>query len=315
MDKIINAPVVSVIMPAYNASNYIEEAINSVIAQTYTNWELIIVDDGSTDMTTEKVQSCLENENRIQYFYQENGKQGKARNLGISKASGSYIAFLDADDLWLPEKLEIQLQEIKEKNVDLVFSDSYIFNNNDDVFDRSRKMNTLNQIFRGEEALKLFLIGNRIPTLTVLAKKEKILLTYGFSEKLIIQNAEDYHLWLKMIINGCVFYGSDKILASYRVHSGSSTGQDKLASKQLPEVFFDLMQNNPEVKQMILKALKNVLRKQYNGRVYTKSDFYFFIDENCRYLDKQLYAPFYKLINFFLGTKMSKKFLNHLLNA
>lgn len=314
MDKIINAPVVSVIMPAYNASNYIQEAINSVIAQTYTNWELIIVDDGSTDATSSIIVDYSNREGRIKCFYQENGKQGKARNLGISKASGSYIAFLDADDLWMPEKLEIQLQEIKEKNVDLVFSDSYIFNN-DNVFDRSRKMNTLNQIFKGEEALKLFLIGNRIPTLTVLVKKERIEFVNGFTEKKEIPLAEDYHLWLKMLISGFVFYGSDKTLAFYRVHIESSTSQDKSASKQLPEVFFDLMQNNPEVKQIILKALKKVLRKQYNGEAFTKSDFYFVIDENCRYLDKQFYAPFYKFINFFLGTKITKKFLNHLLNA
>ncbi|RTY98396.1 glycosyltransferase, partial [Flavobacterium bomense] len=291
-----------------------QEAINSVIAQTYTDWELIIVDDGSTDATSSIIANNSNQEGRIKSFYQENGKQGKARNLGITKASGSYIAFLDADDLWLPEKLEIQLQEIKEENVDLVFSDSYIFNN-DNVFDRSRKMNTLNQIFRGEEALKHFLDGNRIPTLTVLVKKERIKFVNGFTEKKEIPLAEDYHLWLKMLISGFVFYGSGKILASYRVHGESSTSQDKLANKQLPEVFFDLLQNNSEAKPILLSAIKKVFRKQYNGRIYTKSDFYFVINENCRYLDKRFYAPFYKIINYFLGTKITKKFLNHLLNA
>ena len=314
MDEIMNTPVVSIIMAAYNASNYIQEAINSVISQTFTDWELIIVDDGSTDKTSTIIANYSIQDNRIKNFYQDNGKQGKARNLGISHARGIYIAFLDADDFWLPEKLEIQLEEIKLKNVDLVFSDSYVFNDNN-VSDRSRKMNILNQIFKGEEALKLFLIGNKIPILTVLAKKEKIILVNGFSEKLIIQNAEDYHLWLKMIIYGFVFYGSDKTLASYRVHSESSTSQDKLASKQLPEVFFDLLQNNPDVKQIILKALKKDLRKRYVRVFYIKSEFNVIIDENCRYLDKQLYAPFYKFINYFLGTKMAKKFLNHLLNA
>lgn len=314
MDEIINTPVVSVIMPAYNASNYIQESINSVIAQTYSNWELIIVDDGSTDGTSSIIANNSNQDNRIKSFYQENGKQGKARNLGIANARGKYIAFLDADDFWAPEKLEIQLHEIKEKNVDLVFSDSYIFSNSN-IYDRSEKMNTLNTTLKGFEAFKLFLEGNRIPTLTVLVKKEKLHLVNGFTEKKEIPLAEDYHLWLKMIINGCVFYGSDKTLAFYRVHNESSTSQDKLATKQLPEVFFDLMQNNPEVRQIILKALKQVLRKQYNGKAYAKSDFYFVIDENCRYLDKQLYAPFYKFINFFLGINITKKFLNHLLNA
>ncbi len=301
-------------MPAYNASNYIQEAIDSVIAQSYTDWELIIVDDGSTDNTSGLVKEYGLKDSRIRYFYQENGKQGKARNLAISKSKGVYLAFLDADDLWLPEKLEIQIKEIKDNNVDLVFSDSYIFNN-DNVFDRSRKMNTLHQIFKSEEALKLFLVVNRIPILTVLAKKDKILLVDGFSEKLIIQNAEDYHLWLKMLISGCVFYGSDKTLASYRVHSDSSTSQDKLASKQKPEVFFDLLQNNPQFKKILISYLKKILQKQYNGRTCTKSDFYFIINENCRYLDKQFYAPFYKIINYFFGPKITTKFLNHMLNA
>jgi glycosyltransferase involved in cell wall biosynthesis len=314
MDQIIDRPVVSVIMPAYNASSYIQESINSVIAQTFSNWELIIVDDGSTDATSSIIANNCNQDHRVKGFYQENGKQGKARNLGISKASGTYIAFLDADDFWMPEKLEIQLQEIKQENVDLVFSDSYIFSDSN-VSDKSRKMNTLRLSLKGIEALQLFLEGNRIPTLTVLAKKEKIDLVNGFTEKKEIPLAEDYHLWLKMIINECVFYGSEKTLASYRLHDKSSTSEDKVASKQIPEVFFDLMQNHPEVKHIIFKALKKVLRKQYNGRAYTKSDFYFVIDENCRYLDKQLYAPFYKFINFFLGINITKKVLNHLLNA
>lgn len=314
MDEIINTPVVSVIMPAYNASDYIQESINSVFAQTYSKWELIIVDDGSTDATSLIIVNNSNQDNRIKSFYQENGKQGKARNFGIAHARGMYIAFLDTDDFWMPEKLEIQLQEIKEKNVDLVFSDSYIFSDSN-VSDRSRKMNTLNATLKGDEALKLFLVGNRIPTLTVLAKKEKIHLVNGFTEKKEIPLAEDYHLWLKMIIKGCVFYGSDKTLASYRIHDKSSTSQDKIASRQLPEVFLDLIQNNLEVKHIILVALKKILRKKYSGRTYTKSDFYFVIDENCRYLDKQLYAPFYKFINFFLGKDITKKFLNYFLNG
>lgn len=314
MDEIINTPVVSVIMPAYNASNYIQESINSVIAQTYSNWELIIVDDGSTDVTSSIITNNSNLDNRIKSFHQENGKQGKARNFGIAFARGMYIAFLDSDDLWLPEKLEIQLQEIKEKNVDLVFSDSYVFSDSN-VYDKTKTMNTLNVTLKGLEAFKMFLQGNRIPLLTVLVKKEKIHLVNGFTEKSEIPLAEDYHLWLKMLINKCIFYGSDKTLASYRVHDKSSTSQDKLASKQIPEVFFDLMQNNAEVKQIILKDLKKVLQKRYNERAYTKSDFYFAIDENCRYLDKQMYAPIYKFINFFLGSIITKKLLNHILNA
>lgn len=310
-----NNILVSIIMPAYNAESFIHEAINSVIDQTYSNWELIIIDDGSTDTTAKNVNEWLLKDKRIQYYYQENGKQGKARNFGISKSKGVYLAFLDADDLWMPEKLEIQLEEIKAKNVDLVFSDSYIFNDKK-VSKRNKKMNTLNMFFKGREALKLFLQINRIPLLTALVKKEKILLVNGFSEKRVVQNAEDYHLWLKMIINGCVFYGSDKILASYRIHSKSATSEDKLAGKQKLEVFFDLRQNYPEEKHIILKSLKRELQKQCEESFFnTKLDINKIIDENCRYLNKQYYSFFFKFLYIFLGKRITKKTINILLNA
>lgn len=314
MDKNIIIPVVSVIMPAFNASKYIQESICSVIAQTYSNWELIIVDDGSTDNTANIILKNCTLDTRIKYFYQENGKQGKARNLGISHSKGKYIAFLDADDIWCPEKLEIQLEEIVAQNVDLVFSDSYIFDN-ENIFDRTKRMHTANHIFKGEDGLKLFLTGNKIPILTVLTKKEKIALVANFSEILTIQNAEDYHLWLKMLLNDFVFYGSEKILTFYREHDESATSLDKFAGKQLPNVFANLIQNYPKKKTLFYGAMKKVFKKRYNNTVCTKSDFYLIINENCRYLDKQFYAPFYKTINYFFGPHCTKKFLNRFLNA
>lgn len=310
----INNISVSVIMPAYNASNYIVEAIASVVAQTYSDWELIIVDDGSTDNTAQKAHSWLEQDSRIQYYYQENGKQGKARNLGISKSKGEYIAFLDADDIWMPEKLEIQIQEIKENNVDLVFSDSYVFNN-DNVSDRSRKMNTMHQIFKEEEALKLFLEGNRIPMLTVFVKKEKIIFVNGFTEKKEIPAAEDYHLWLKLIMSGCCFYGSDKILASYRVHSESSTSKDKWASKQIPDVFYDLIQLYPVYQNQIRKELKLKFIYIYKNNLFTKYEMSIWIVKNSLYLSKSFKRYFYLSLNLLLPTKVTKRVLIYILNG
>ncbi|MBK8368417.1 MAG: glycosyltransferase family 2 protein [Bacteroidetes bacterium] len=121
--------MISIITPAYNAGNYIAETIESVLAQTYQNWELIIVDDGSTDNTADIVKSYL-TDARIQYFYQKNGKQGKARNLAISHSKGTYLAFLDADDLWIPKKMQLQMQVIQTHNVDVVFSQGWLFSEN-----------------------------------------------------------------------------------------------------------------------------------------------------------------------------------------
>src|ERR1700759_692275 len=102
---LMTEPLVSVITPAYNAGNFIHETIDSVIAQTYTNWELIIIDDGSTDNTAAIVKQYVVRDSRIKYLYQQNGKQGKARNNGMTHSSGTIIAFLDADDTWTPHKL------------------------------------------------------------------------------------------------------------------------------------------------------------------------------------------------------------------
>src|SRR5699024_4081686 len=104
-------PLVSVILPVYNAEDYISDAIQSVLNQTYTDWELIVVDDGSTDQTKKVINPFLEDD-RIRYFYQENGGQGSARNKGIERAKGIYLALLDADDVWKVDKLQSQLNII-----------------------------------------------------------------------------------------------------------------------------------------------------------------------------------------------------------
>ena len=315
MDKNVKNPIeVSVIMPAYNASKYLQMAIDSVINQSFLNWELLIINDGSTDDTSSIIQYNIDRDNRIRGHYQENGKQGKARNLGIKSANGSYIAFLDADDIWLPNKLEVQLCEIKAKKVDLVFSDAFIFQDYN-VPDRSNKINTLNTVLKGTESLQLFLKANRIPILTVLIKKDNLMQVNYFNENFEVQLAEDYHLWLKLLINNSIFYGSEKILASYRVHDMAATKEDKLASDQILEVFYDLINNYPDYKPIITRELKNKLKKRYNGCNQSKSELNKIIDNNCRYLNRQYLSVFYKCLNLFFGPRITKKFLNHLLNA
>lgn len=241
-----NNCLVSVIMPAYNASAYIQEAIDSIIAQTFPNWELIIVDDGSTDNTAMLVNEYLLKDNRIQYYYQENGKQGKARNLAISKSKGEYLAFLDADDLWLPEKLEIQVKEIKEKKVDLVFSNAFVIKDSEKI-DINKVIHCHQGFLDSNEGLDRMIERNRVPILTVLVQKLKVIEVGMFTEKLEIQNAEDTHLWLKLLINNAVFYGSNEILAIYRVHKGSVTTNEKFPLKVYVNVLTDISYNNKEI--------------------------------------------------------------------
>jgi len=119
-------PLVSVIIPAYNAEKFLEEAINSVLNQTYPNMEIIVIDDGSTDNTKSKVLSFK----NIRYIYQKHSGIAEARNRGIENAEGEYIAFLDADDLWMPHKTEIQLNFLlKNPEYAAVSTDWLIFEN------------------------------------------------------------------------------------------------------------------------------------------------------------------------------------------
>src|SRR5690349_11714286 len=123
----MSEPLVSIIMPAYNADKFIAPSLQSVIDQTYANWELIVVDDGSTDGTAETVQTFSRGEARIKYFYQNNRGQGVAKNTGIRVAGGDFVAFLDADDLWCQGKLAMQTCAMLETGADLMFSNGFIF--------------------------------------------------------------------------------------------------------------------------------------------------------------------------------------------
>ncbi len=102
-------PLVSVIIPTYNSGRYIKEAIDSVLAQTYKNLEIIVIDDGSMDDTRTVLEQYA---GKIKYFYKKNGGPASARNLGIKNSKGEYIAFLDSDDIWLTDKINLQLQEM-----------------------------------------------------------------------------------------------------------------------------------------------------------------------------------------------------------
>src|SRR2546426_5040394 len=105
-------PRVSVIIPCFNRSAQLREAVESVLAQTYQDFEILIIDDGSTDDTRVSLENRFRGNPRIRYFYKNHGGPGPARNLGLGHAVGEYIAFLDSDDLWLPEKLENQIRQL-----------------------------------------------------------------------------------------------------------------------------------------------------------------------------------------------------------
>jgi len=214
--------LVSIIMPAYNAEKYIGDSIKSVLAQTYSNWELIVVDDGSTDSTAAVVQEFAARDSRIKYIFQENGRLGKARNTGIRNAAGSLIAFLDSDDLWVETKLEAQTRAIAEKKADVVFSKAWIFTDQDITGETETMLSTVG-LFSGPDFFDSLVRQNQLPILTVLLKKAALDRVGLFEEEKPYHGCEDYDLWLRLAKAEFIFYGMPDVLARYRRHGTAMT--------------------------------------------------------------------------------------------
>lgn len=124
MDNVINPALASVVIPVYNSAEFVEEAVESALNQTYSNLEVLIVDDGSTDQSLERLNKYVRDK-RVKLFKSENYGAASARNLGILMANGEYLAFLDSDDVWLANKLEKQINVMEEENFDYITSTGY----------------------------------------------------------------------------------------------------------------------------------------------------------------------------------------------
>lgn len=224
-------------MPTYNSEQYIGASISSIINQTYTNWELIIIDDGSKDNTSNIIKEFQKTNKNIFYHYQSNQKQAKARNLGVSLSKGEIIAFLDSDDLWLPNKLEESINNFNLEEFDLIFTNAYVSENPslDNNFSTYNKIGVNSDIYYGNYALNKFIERNRIPMLTVLMKKKVFINNNGFDVN--IPTAEDYDFWVRLIKSGSKFISIDKPMSIYRFHNQSSTASDRRAADNVLKVF------------------------------------------------------------------------------
>lgn len=201
--------MISIIVPVYNAAAYLTETIENVTRQTYRDWELLLVNDCSKDQSETVIRQYLEKhpDPRIHLInLPENGGAAKARNRGLMAAKGRYIAFLDADDIWAPEKLEKELAFLKEKNAGFVFT-AYEFGDANGV--GTGKVVQVPEILAYKQALSRTIIF----TTTVLLDTEKI------SKDLIqmpIIKSEDTATWWQILKAGYVAYGLNETLAVYR---------------------------------------------------------------------------------------------------
>lgn len=208
--------LVSIITPVYNSEKYIGDTIKSVLSQTHKNWEMIIADDCSTDETALVIQSF--NDDRIKYLRMtENGGAAVARNKALEKAEGDFIAFLDADDMWKPEKLEKQLRFMKEKNIGFSFTSYEILKEmNNKIIDVPKKLNY-------SQFMKNTIIG----TLTVMINKNIV----GDVRLVNVKKDHDSMTWAKILREGNNAYGLNESLAYYRKVESSISNNKFNAAK------------------------------------------------------------------------------------
>ena len=208
--------LVSIITPIYNSGRYISRAIESVLSQTYRNWEMIITDDCSTDDGPEIVESYAKSDSRIKLFrLDHNGGPGKARNNSIMQSQGQYIAFLDSDDCWFPEKLERQLALMAEKKCAIVYS-SYYFCDEE---------NEIKGIVKCKERVRYWrmVCDNAIGFLTLMYDRK----VTGDELMPTIRKRQDWGLNIRLLKKCKVAYGIIDPLAVYKIRY-NSVSRDKL---------------------------------------------------------------------------------------
>lgn len=212
-------PLISVIIPLYNQDKYVGETLSSVINQTYKNIEIVVVDDGSTDNSAKIVKGFLDP--RIHYFHQANsGLPAIARNRGIKEAKGDWIAFLDHDDAWLPDKLKQQVDILcGHPEIDLICAKEIVW----DGVNLGHCIPPYKYRPRSSNIFLDMIVSNRVMTCTVLVKKAVLELMGGFRENADLLAVEDYDLWLR-ISKKYKIYFMDRGFSKYRIHNCNATG-------------------------------------------------------------------------------------------
>lgn len=209
-------PLVSIIMPAYNAEKYIEEAIESILNQTYSNWELLICDDCSSDRTRAIVKEYKDNNKRIKLFeLKENSGAAKARNTSIEQAKGEYISFLDSDDVWFETKLSDQINFMTKNNY--LFSCTYY-----NKIDGNSK--SLAKVIRYKNEADFEELLKNCPGNSTVVYNSKVLGKFYISS---IRKRNDYLMWFQVIDKSKKIYCLDRTLSSHRVIENSLSNNKK----------------------------------------------------------------------------------------
>ncbi|RUA05759.1 MAG: glycosyltransferase family 2 protein [Gammaproteobacteria bacterium] len=240
--------LVSIITPSYNSEDFISFTIKSVLDQTYQNWEMIIIDDCSTDNSTEIIQGYIQKDSRIKLIYtKKNSGPSAARNLAIEISKGRYIAFLDADDIWLPHKLKTQIQFMNDNNLSFTYSSYYL------IDEKGKDLGVFNT--KSNISYAGMLRTCSVGCLTAIYDTQKI-------GKLYMEGVfghEDYTLWLKILKKVDYAYGIQEPLAKYRILNNSLSRDKIQAAKYQWQVYRKIE------KLSLAKSLYYFVQYAYHG--------------------------------------------------
>lgn len=251
-------PKVSVIIPAYNCERFIGAAIESVLQQTFRDYEIIVVDDGSTDKTNEVVQRYR---GRLQYLKQSNNGQAMARNLGFRHSSGEYLAFLDADDIWYPNMLETEVAALAaDPKFGLVYSDLDIIDENGRIIEKSY----LSKRAKRKKPIKTFLDYHSTPFPSASLKRRSIFEKAGAFDTSFYQGGEDALLWAKMY-RLADFGWIPEALAQRRIHRQqvSHARQRRFeADSMLYNKLWELFSDDPDEQARLLTSYARIWSRE-----------------------------------------------------
>ncbi|MFH2138510.1 MAG: glycosyltransferase [Candidatus Omnitrophota bacterium] len=252
-------PLVSVIIPTFNRRKYLQNAVKSVLDQTYANIEIIIVDDGSTDGTDKMVAQFSEN---IKYIWQPNKGVAFARNEGIKKSTGEFVAFLDSDDSWISNKLEKQMKLFTEnEQTGLVYSDYFR-----EEYGERQPQTTFQwkKAYRGDVLLEL-LQSYFVRTSTVVVKKSLIQRVGLFDQRM--SPSEDYDMWLRLAQVCCFDYVDDPLVI-FRINKEGISKRDPVYSTLTHLAVLKKFKSNNKISKQMNKIITGQIREYfYQGAI------------------------------------------------
>ncbi len=290
--------MISIIMTCFNGELFLDKSINSILSQTYKNWELIFVDNNSSDSSKQKILSF--HDRRIKYFkLNQTVNLGTVRKYAFDKCTGKYVSFLDVDDYWDETKLEKQVSKfIINKNIDLVYTNYYQFNKNE-------KKKIKKELFSGncqKEIIQSYIYGKPLTAwLTLMIKKELIeKLDYSFDEYLHI--CSDFDLIIRLS-KDCYFDYDEGFLGYYRLHSAN---ESKKPHKEIRELSYiikkyyndknitRLLQTNNFADKIFIKDIiyRKLFEKKMSNQIYFKSISYKILSKILEIMPKSIIKLF-----------------------